>query len=130
MANRQTLHRAPAQISTPASAGADLDDLRALITISRDHPEDCEQRQVFVRIDGGPRLALVFGQTVTIEVQPGAHHMHVHNTLMWKNLRFAIEPAEHLDFIVINRARWWTAGIVGVFGAAPLFLTIQQRSRV
>lgn len=130
MADRALLHRGPARTSAPAPAAAELDDLRALITVSRDHPEDCEQRQVIVRLDEGLRVALVFGETVTVEVQPGAHHLRIHNTLFWKNIFFTIEPGEHLDFLVINRARWWTAGIVGVFGAAPLFLTVQQRSRV
>ncbi len=29
---------------------------------------------------------------------------------------------------MINRARWWTAGVVGVLGSAPLFLTVKQLS--
>ena len=102
------------------------DDLRSTIELRRLHPQDCEQRQVFVRLDGGERIALVFGDTVTMEVKPGSHMLFVHNTLFWKHVPFAIEPAEHLEFIIINSARWWTAGFVGVFGAAPLFLTVQQ----
>jgi len=54
----------------------------------------------------------------------------VHNTLVWKNVRFTIEPGEHLDFIVINEVRWWTYGMVAVLGSAPLFLKVLQRSRL
>jgi hypothetical protein len=105
------------------------EDLRSTISLSRRHDSDCGQRQVFVRLDDGPRMALVYGQSVTIDVQPGLHVLSAHNTLFRKRLPFAIEPAEHLEFELINSGRWWTAGMVGVLGAAPLFLTVRQVSR-
>ena len=106
-----------------------LDDLRALVTISRGHPSDCQQRQVIARLDGGSRLQLLFGDSATLELEPGAHHLHVHNTLMWRNVHFTIEPGEHLEFIAVNYAHWWTYGIVGVLGSAPLFLKVHRRTR-
>ena len=105
-----------------------LDDLRCLITFSRTHPSDCGQRQVFARLDGGEQVALLYGDIVTLEVNPGRHKLRVHNTLFWKNLEFTIEMGERLEFLMINRARWWTAGVVGVLGSAPLFLTVKQLS--
>ena len=105
-----------------------LDDLRCLITFSRTHPSDCGQRQVFARLDGGEQVALLYGDIVTFEVNPGRHKLRVHNTLFWKNLEFTIEMGERLEFLMINRARWWTAGVVGVLGSAPLFLTVKQLS--
>lgn len=107
-----------------------LDDLRSLVTLCRDDPADIGERQVFVRFDGGLRVALVFGQTVTIEVEPGSHRLFVHNTLFWKRLRFAIEPGEHLELALVNRGRWWTYGVAAVLGAAPLFLSVELKSRV
>ena len=106
-----------------------VDDLRALITLTRTHVSDCGMRQVVVRLDGGQKVTLLFGQSWTVEVQPGAHHLRVHNTLVWKNVHFTIEPGEHLDFQIVNEARWWTYGVVGVLGSAPLFLRVLQRSR-
>ena len=61
-------------------------------------------------------------------MNPGRHKLRVHNTLFWKNLQFSIEMGERLEFLMINRARWWTAGVVGVLGSAPLFLTVKQLS--
>ena len=104
------------------------DDLRTSVTISRAHPTDIGQRQVIVRLDDGPKIKMVFGDEFTIELQPGRHKLFVHNTLFWKTTHFSIEPGEHLEFIVINTARWWTAGIVGMLGSAPLFLQVVQRS--
>jgi len=115
----------------PGGAATDetADELRTLVTISRTHPKDIGERQVFIKLDD-KRATLVYGQQFTIEIQPGAHHLRVHNTLMWKNVRFTLEPGEHLEFLLINRGRWWTWGVAGVLGAAPLFLTVEKRSRV
>jgi len=119
---------APTGVSTPAVRTDVPEDLRATITVSREHPKDVGQRQVIVQLDGGRKVKLLFGEWLTEDLQPGRHHLRVHNTLMWKNLYFTIEPGEHLEFIVINSARWWTPGIVGVLGAAPLFLEVQRVS--
>lgn len=105
------------------------EDLRTFVTCCRTHRTDIGQRHVVVRLDGGPRVQLLFGESWTEEIQPGRHQLRVHNTLFWKNLCFTTEPGEHLEFQIINRARWWTAGMAGVLGAAPLFLTILQRQR-
>jgi hypothetical protein len=97
------------------------------VTISRNHPDDVQERQVYARLDGHVST-LLFGECVTAEIAPGAHHLRVHNTLVWKNIRFTVEPGEHLEFVVVNTARWWTWGVAGVLGAAPLFLKIERRS--
>lgn len=112
----------------PGGSSTLEDDLRTSVTISRAHPTDIGQRQVIVRLDEGPKIKMVFGDEFTIELQPGRHKLFVHNTLFWKTTYFCIEPGEHIEFIVINTARWWTAGVVGMLGSAPLFLQVVQRS--
>jgi hypothetical protein len=106
-----------------------LEDLRSFVTLSRSHAADIGERHVFVRLDGR-RLKLSFGDSFTAEVEPGAHHLRAHNTLVWKNVPFTLEAGEHLEFVIINSGRWWTWGLAGVLGSAPLFLTIEKRSRV
>jgi hypothetical protein len=115
-------------IATEDTAFDAVDDLRSFVTISRTHPSDVRDRQIYVRLDG-KQARLTFGEEFTDEVRPGAHHLRVHNTLMWKNIRFTLEPGEHLEFVLINSGRWWTWGVAGVLGAAPLFLTVQKRIR-
>jgi hypothetical protein len=114
--------------TTSGSSSDTFDDLCSTVRICRDHPSDLGQRQVVVSLDRQPSIQLLFGESVKAEVDPGRHHLRVHNTLFWKNITFSIEPGEHLEFIVINRARWWTAGMAGLLGAAPLFLTVIRRS--
>ena len=105
------------------------DDLRSFVTLSRTHPTDIGERHVFVKLDD-TKMRLSYGETFTAELKPGAHHLRAHNTLMWKNLKFTLEPGEHLEFVLINSGRWWTWGIAGVLGSAPLFLTVAKRSRL
>jgi len=121
---------APRRTSAAVEAAwpEDLDDLRTVVTLSRDHPQDIGQRQVIVRLDGGPKISLLFGQSVTAEVAPGQHLLRAHNTLFRKQVPFTIEPGEHLEFVLINSARWWTASMAGILGAAPLFLKVIRRS--
>lgn len=119
----------PRVVRTPEITLPAIDDLRSLVTLSRRHKSDCGQRQVFVRLDREAKVSLAFGDAVTVEVQPGAHALRIHNTLVWKNIRFTIEPGEHLDFLISNEARWWTWGMVAVLGSAPLFLRVEKRSR-
>jgi len=111
-----------------ADVGPHHEDLRSVVTLRRDHPTDVAERHVIARLNGGQPVKLRFGESVTAELPPGRHHLRVHNTLFWKNIHFAIEPGEHIEFLAINRARWWTAGVAGVLGSAPLFLTVVQRS--
>jgi hypothetical protein len=103
-------------------------DFRALVTVSRQHPTDFGERQVFVRIDDEPQVALRYGQAHTQEVGPGRHRLRANNTLFWKTIDFAVEPGEHIEFIVINKGTPLTLGIAGLLGAAPLYLKIYRRS--
>jgi len=114
---------------TPRSIG-ELEELRTLVTITRRHPRDFGERQVYVRLDDGPRVAMLFGQSFTVEVKPGAHELRAHNTLMWKTVRFHVEAGEHLEFHLINRGGRLTYPVAALLGSAPLFLSIERRSLV
>ena len=93
-------------------------------------PRDTGQRQVFVRIDEGPKAALRYGQSVTHVVEPGQHRLRANNTCIWKTVSFTVESGEHLEFIVINRCGPIWTSIAAILGAAPMFLTIHRRSLV
>jgi Flp pilus assembly protein TadG len=121
----QTPEAGRSRSTDPATAQLDL---RSLVTITREHPGDSQQRQVMVRIDNGPTSALMFGDRITVEVTPGSHVLRVNNTLFWKRVPYTIEPGEHLEFTVINRAGRLTLGFLAVMGVAPLYLAIERRS--
>ena len=120
--------------TTPAFPELTFDDtsadreLRSLVTISREHAADAQQRQVLVRIDEGPTSTLLYGDRITVEVTPGAHTFRANNTLFWKRVPFAIEAGEHLEFIVVNRSGRLSLGFLAVMGVAPMYLEIERRS--
>lgn len=109
---------------------SDLEELRTLVTLCRTHRRDIGQRQVFVRIDDGPQVALLFGQSFTLEITPGRHQLRANNTLFWKTVTFHVEAGEHLEFLLINKGGPITFGIAAILGAAPVFLKIERRSVV
>jgi hypothetical protein len=123
---RETETRLPAA-ARPVSEEEDF-DLRALVTISRDHSKDAQQRQVLVRVDDGPVSSLLWGDRVTLEVAPGSHLLRANNTLFWKRVPFTIEAGEHLEFMMINRAGRLSVGLLAIIGVAPLYLDIERRS--
>jgi hypothetical protein len=106
----------------------EADDLRTLVTIVRNDPEDVAMRQIVTRIDALPKVTLMFGDSWTAELEPGAHRLRVHNTLVWKTVPFTVEPGEHLEFVVINRSGRISFAFLAMLGASPLFLTIKRRS--
>jgi hypothetical protein len=117
-------------VGAPESIDELEHDLRTLVTISRTHQRDVGLRHVFVRLDDGPQIAIRFGQSLTETVDPGTHRLRVHNTLMRKTVNFAVEPGEHLEFILINYCGPIWQGIAGLLGAAPIFLKVHRRSIV
>jgi hypothetical protein len=112
----------------PAAPVQLLDDLRTLVTVCRTHERDIQIRQLYARIDRGPRVTLLYGESFTLEVQPGRHRIDVHNTLFWKHVTFHVEPGEHIEFMLINRGGRFTYPLVALMGVAPLYLTVKQRS--
>jgi hypothetical protein len=99
----------------------------ARVTISRADGRDVRHRQIYARVDEMATHTLLFGDAVTVDLAPGEHRLKANNTLFWKTVPFAVQPGEHLEFVLINRAPRGTMGFLALFGAAPLVLTIERR---
>jgi hypothetical protein len=96
------------------------------VTVTRTSEQDFKSRQVVVTLDGRRLPDLLWGDSVTIEIAPGAHRLRVHNTLVWKNVTFFVEPGEQAFFEVINRATVGTYLLLPIFGIGPLALTVKR----
>lgn len=101
--------------------------LPANLTIHRTHKDDVQQRQVIVRIDGGPPVTLLFGDSYSTAVAPGPHELSFHNTLVRKKVRFEAAAGAQTTFDVINKPGRLTLGFLSLLGVAPLFLDIRRR---
>ena len=98
----------------------------ARITVSRQSPDDVRIRQLVVSIDGKTTATILYGESMTREVEPGPHRLRVHNTLVWKTVDLELNPGDHARFTVVNRAGFGTYWMVGLLGAGPLYLTIRR----
>ena len=96
------------------------------VTIARTSPKDVQQRQVIVTIDDGDKLQLLFGESATLEIAPGAHVLKAHNTLVRRQMAFDVAPGEHVQFLVSNQASRWMFGFLVVMGVAPLNLIVER----
>jgi hypothetical protein len=96
------------------------------ITVSRRSQEDVKQRQLVLSLDGRPWATLLFGETATKEIEPGAHELRIHNTLVWKTATFEAAPGEHVRYRSANRAGWGTYTMLSLLGVGPLYVSITR----
>jgi hypothetical protein len=98
----------------------------AVITVRRNAPQDVRVRQIYVSIDGKPVAELLFGQSLTTEIEPGPHRLRANNTLVWKTLDCQLEPGEHATFTVVNRPGPGTYAMLSLLGTGPIYLTFER----
>jgi hypothetical protein len=100
----------------------------ASITIRRVSPEDVQQRQIIVKVDGESVGELYYGDTITVPVKAGRHRLRVDNTWNWKTLELDVAAGEHMKFKTVSRAGRLTWFLVSMFGAGPIYVSIQRES--
>ena len=96
------------------------------VTIARTHQSDFRQRQLIITLDGECLGDLMFGDAISRDVAPGPHTLRVSNTLVWKTVTFDVKPGEKVRFEAINRPGKLTYPMLVLFGAGPLYVTIQR----
>jgi hypothetical protein len=92
------------------------------ITIHRTSTLDEQTRQIICAVDGKRFGQVLYGETLTCEIAPGAHLLRVHNTLVWKTIPFEVEPGGHAHFTVWNKALFGYVAMLAFLGSAPLGL--------
>jgi hypothetical protein len=95
------------------------------LTVHRTSPHDIRDRQIIISLDGGRIGQLLFGQTLTCEITPGKHHLRAYNTLVWKTVEFIAIEGSQVHFTCINRPAPGMVYMIGVFGVAPLAVTLK-----
>jgi hypothetical protein len=96
------------------------------LTIRRQSPDDIQQREIFVSLDGTELAILRYGESVTCDVAAGEHELRAHNTLFRQRQQVTIQPGEHVEFSVANRSGWGTFAMMSVLGAGPLYLSLDR----
>ena len=103
-----------------------MGDEVARISVSRAAANDVKVRQVVLSLDGEPLATLMYGESVSRDVAPGAHRLRAHNTLVWKTVDFEIAPGEHAQFRAINRPGLGTYTMLSLLGVGPIYLTLER----
>ena len=79
-------------------------------------------------VDGEEFAILRYGDSVTREIAPGAHHVRAHNTLFRKSVDITLAEDDHAQFRAINRPGFGTYTLMTFLGAGPLYLTFERVS--
>jgi hypothetical protein len=96
------------------------------VTITRTSEEDFGSRQLEVSIDGEWVATLLFGDSITRELEPGPHRLRIHNTLVWKTVDFTLDRNQQLFFEAVNKAGPGTWLMTLAFGVGPLYVKIRR----
>jgi hypothetical protein len=69
------------------------------LVITRDHPQDIQDRPVYLWIDGEKWDAVLkYGKTFERELAPGPHHVKASNTLFSTKVAFDAAPGETVRY--------------------------------
>jgi hypothetical protein len=96
------------------------------VTITRTSESDFKSRQLIVWVDGARVATLLWGDSVTCDLQPGPHRIRVSNTLVWKTIEFTLKPGEQVFFEAVNRSGFATWVMLLLMGAGPLYVTLRR----
>ena len=75
-------------------------------------------------LDGRHLATLLWGDSITCELEPGPHRLRVHNTLVWKTIEFDVAAGDDLHVEIVNRAAPGMLALVALFGAGPMYVTM------
>jgi len=100
----------------------------AILTVRRTAPDDVQDRQVYLSVDGEDWVTLLYGQEVSRELAPGPHTLKANNTLVRKSVTFELRPGAHIRFQCINKAHWTGMLFMAFLGAAVLTVRLERES--
>jgi hypothetical protein len=105
---------------------SEISETNGTITIRRKAPEDAQQRQIIVKLDGENVGELFYGDTISVPVTAGHHRLQVDNTWNWKTIELDVKAGEHLRFMTVSKAGRITWFLVSLFGAGPIYVSIKR----
>lgn len=100
----------------------------AEIIVARTSPQDVQQRQIVVKLDGKEIGELMYGETLKIPVKAGRHRLKVDNTWNWKTVELDVAAGEHARFQTISKAGKLTWFLVSLIGAGPNYVSIEREA--
>ena len=103
-----------------------MTELQSHITVFRTSPDDVQQRQIIVELDGQPFSTLMYGQSESAAAAPGHHVLRVDNTWNKRQLKFDLSPGEHARFQTVSRTGRFSWFLVALFGFGPMYVSVER----
>ena len=85
-----------------------------------------QERELYVSVDGGPNAILRYADSITIAVEPGHHHLRVHNTWSRRRAEFDVAAGEQVRFSTANVRGKGFEIIAIFFGIAPMYTVLER----
>ena len=98
----------------------------ASITVNRNAPDDSQDRELYVSLDGGPSTILRYGDSMTLPVDPGHHELRVHNTWSRKRADVDVAPGERVRFVAVNVMAKKIGVMAGLLGFAAMKTRLER----
>jgi hypothetical protein len=98
----------------------------ARLTITRHHPQDVQDRPVYLSIDGERIGNLKFGGVMTRELAPRRHTVTAHNTLFSHSLEVNAAPADDIRLTCQNGLTGGGMLMVLMLGVAYLRVKLER----
>lgn len=98
----------------------------ATLIVNRNAPDDAQQRQILVFLDGEPIAELMYGNSVTKEIVAGPHALLVDNTWNKKSAQFDAADGATIRFGVKNHSGRIAEFFLMIFGAGPLKVSLDR----
>jgi hypothetical protein len=101
----------------------------ATLVIIRDHPQDIQDRPVYLYIDGEKwEGVLRYGTTFTRDLAPGPHTVKAHNTLFSHSVQFNAAAGETVRYRCENGLTGGGMVMVLMMGVAYLRVRLTRQS--
>jgi hypothetical protein len=107
-----------------------MEPAKARITVTRKSTKDVRVRQIYISVDGRNVAELLFGDSVTTDVDPGPHRIRANNTLVWKTVQCDLKPGEHARYTVVNRPGFGSFAMLSLLGGGPIYLSFEREPDV
>jgi len=98
----------------------------ARLTITRNHPQDVQDRPVYISVDDVPWAILRFGKTLARTLPPGPHRIKAHNTLFGHTLELDVKPDEDIRLRCENGLTGGGMIMVLMMGVAYLRVRLER----
>jgi hypothetical protein len=97
------------------------------VVVARTSPEDMQERELYVAVDGQRRGILRYGDSLTLPVSPGHHQLRVHNTISRRYAEFEIADGQQVCFRAANVRGKGFAMLAMFFGIAPMYTVLERQ---